>query len=249
MDYYHYPARKWGLGHNQLSTSLVSVEEQLYVTSKPFLLPPSAQPVNPYPVETMLLSGKVRGDGMMSSQWEWGFMPIPTFQAMMTWLFPDEEKAAPITIAERMPEIDEEYRRFNCWAVRPEPGRDYKIDGGRVVDLKLRFSGMRSLGDLAISAQTATFTNVLFPPGVFTGALEATLFVNAQSFGNAGIGIPVEPQKFTNLNVLRAPNVYNDRITPLLHVNPNSFGAASVAYAVEATLFVNTNSFGTAVIS
>jgi hypothetical protein len=249
MNYSHMPDRRWGHGHNVLLASLTKVLDDLYATSKPFLLPPAAQPINRYPVESMMLSGRVRGDGMIMHEWTWGFMPMPAFQWYMSEWFPNGEKSVPVTILERMHEWSDEYVRYNAYMIRPEPGKDYKIDGGRVVDLVQRFSALRALGDQTAFVEQFVNSQTFGAAGVYTGDLTATRLVNTQSYHNPTLATPLEPAKWSDPDTLRPPTVYNDRIAFSLFVNDNTIHPPVVAHGLDATLYVNADSFGTPVVS
>lgn len=233
MTYNFYPRRKWAAGHNIPAGSLTDVQDELYETSVPFLLPPGAQPLNLYPVETGLLSGRVRGDGMMKHEWTWGFMPIPTFQHVMTTYFPNNEKSVPMTILERMHEFDDSYQTLNVYMIRPESGKDYRVDGGRVVELKLRFNVITRVAELMLLVLVLVSTNSFGSPSIDTGAGSATLYVDPDSFG-----VPVVGRGTVNL----APTKLTDA---------DSFGTPAITTTVNltATKFTDGDTFGTAVIT
>lgn len=166
VDYYHYPDPKWCEGHNVPVALLRSIKDELYETSAPFILTPASQAVNLFTVETQLLSGRVRGDGLIEHELSFGFMPMPTLQAFIARYFSDLTKSVPMTLYLRMHEIGDEYFRFNFYMIRPTPTKDYTIEGGRATDVKLRLVGGIWLPDITLYPTVHTNTNVFRTPVV-----------------------------------------------------------------------------------
>lgn len=140
-------AFKWAAGLNQPTGSLTLVEEDLFAYTKPLQLHPNSQPVEPYPVRRLTLDGYERGDGALAAMWEFASLPLSALYYIFdTYLTTSGTlmDSAGMTI-ETLKRADDTYARYNGYLALPKLGDDYKIDGNRAVDVRLRYNGLEEV--------------------------------------------------------------------------------------------------------
>jgi hypothetical protein len=116
MTFYDY---RWGVGHNVALAALANVENDLYPYTKLRHVAPRSQPVDLFPVETMLASGAGRGDGFVSAAWEMT-MPVEALAYSITKFGLTSAKSAAATIYTREHDVLT-YGRYNSFIWRPSP--------------------------------------------------------------------------------------------------------------------------------
>lgn len=137
-------------GHDVALASLQQIVTFVQSTSgrRP-IVAPNSQPVNRWPVETVVGDGQVRGDGRPGHEWNIGAMRIAAFTAFLqAYLYttgsPVKSKA--VTIYTPTFDLgDGMYTRYNAYLIWPVPGEDYRYFRKAVVDLRLRFSRLVAL--------------------------------------------------------------------------------------------------------
>lgn len=108
----------WANGFDVALVNLSNVEDYLFPYTKPRRIAPRSQPVDLFPVETVMMDQSVRGDGAISHAWE---MTLPTaaYAYIMTDKFSGGSvKSAAQTISTRRHELGT-YARYNCYLVQP----------------------------------------------------------------------------------------------------------------------------------
>ena len=115
MPLYNY---MWANGWNVALASLSNVEDYLRPNSRMRIIAPKSQPVDLFPVETVLMSGRVRGDGRIDTAWEMT-LPVEAYHAIMTNKFSGGTvKSVKQTVYTRRHDL-ETYARYNVWLVAP----------------------------------------------------------------------------------------------------------------------------------
>ena len=132
---------KWGAGFNLALVALSDVAEQLgpynYVNDGDNILAVGVKstPIDPFPVRDVPLSGKTRGDGMVTAQWTIGMTARAYQYALNTyWGGRTGTVAVPMTIYTYLHEVNE-WGRANAYGARPfvaDDGMQY-IRGGKVI--------------------------------------------------------------------------------------------------------------------
>lgn len=108
----------WANGHNVVLASLANVEDYLWPYTRPRRIAPRSQPLDLFPVETQLMSGRVRGDGFLDHDWE---MTLPTdaYAFILNDKFSGGSvKSVEQTVYTRRHDLNT-YARANCYLVQP----------------------------------------------------------------------------------------------------------------------------------
>jgi hypothetical protein len=125
--------------------SLSNIEDVLYPFTAPMRIAPRSQPVNAYPVRTVLGSGRVRGDGTVDHAWEFPALKAGAVNYLLyALLFPGGVVSTAVTVYTRRHEAAT-YARYNAWAILPLPGQDLEYLRAGVIRLTLRFSDLVTL--------------------------------------------------------------------------------------------------------
>lgn len=133
------------IGSNVALASLINVEDLLYGTTAPRRTAPRSQPVNAFPVRTVLGSGKERGDGLITHAWEFTALPAAAVNYLMTYLWANGTVVSTaVTIYTRQHELDQ-YVRANAYAVLPVPGQDIEYLRQGVFRMVIRFNDLVTL--------------------------------------------------------------------------------------------------------
>lgn len=142
MSFYDY---RIAVGSSVALASLSNIEDVLYGVTRPRRIAPRSQPVNAYPVRTILGSGKERGDGTINHAWEFTAIPVTAVNYLLNvYLFSGGAVSTAVTIYTRVHSANT-YARYNAWAVLPAPGSDLEYLRGNVCRLTLRFNDMVAL--------------------------------------------------------------------------------------------------------
>ena len=124
--------------------SLTNIEDLLWPYTKPLYIAPRSQPVDLYPVRTVLGSGRVRGDGTINHAWEWTGIKQAAVQYLLhTYLFSSSVSTA-VTIYTRLHSTGS-YARYNAYAILPVPGQDLEYIRQNTYRMTLRFSDLVAL--------------------------------------------------------------------------------------------------------
>lgn len=133
-------------GHDVALGSLDNIEDVfLSVLNRRILLPPKTQPVNPYPIQTPLGSGRVSGHGTVTHIWHWDIFPYACLKKLLDDYLTTSgtvvnSKACTIYTRDHPLET---YRRYNAYIVKPIPGDDFTWDRKHIFNLNLRFNDLR----------------------------------------------------------------------------------------------------------
>lgn len=141
MPYYAYA---WAAGWGVALASLANVETDLHPYTQLLNLAPKSQPVDPYPVRTILASGRERGDGRIDHAWE---MTLPTdaLEYVIETKFALTSVASvKVTINTRRHEMDD-YARYNAWLSLPQSGVDMVYLRRGVLRVTFRFTALLAL--------------------------------------------------------------------------------------------------------
>lgn len=141
MAYYDY---RIAVGSSVALASLSNIETLLWPYTRPLSIAPRSQPVNLYPVRTILGSGRERGDGMITHAWEFTALKQAAVGYLLhTYLFASSVSTA-VTIYTRLHSTGA-YARYNAYAVLPAPGQDMEYIRAGVFRLTLRFNDLVAL--------------------------------------------------------------------------------------------------------
>lgn len=119
------------------------------ITGKLLLIAPNSQPVNPFPVETAVGSGRVAGDGKPGHEWMISGVRV-TF---VNYLYANYlttlgslVNSKEVTIYTPVFDVsDGIYQRYNAYLVKPRPGEDFFYTRKHVIDLRLRFTHLTAI--------------------------------------------------------------------------------------------------------
>lgn len=139
MPFYSYSI---AVGSSVALASLSNIEDVLLPYTRPLRIAPRSQPVNAYPIRTVLGSGRERGDGLVTHAWEFDALPAQAVNYLLyVYLFSGGAVSTAVTLYTRRHELDQ-YTRFNAYAVLPVPGQDLEHLRGGKIRLTLRFNDM-----------------------------------------------------------------------------------------------------------
>ena len=142
MPFYSYSI---AVGSSVALASLSNIEDVLLPYTRPLRIAPRSQPVNAYPIRTVLGSGRERGDGLVTHAWEFDALPAQAVNYLLyVYLFSGGAVSTAVTLYTRRHELDQ-YTRFNAYAVLPVPGQDLEHLRGGKIRLTLRFNDMVAL--------------------------------------------------------------------------------------------------------
>lgn len=145
-----YPDYRIASGHDVALAGLQNIVTLIQQqTGRLLLIAPRSQPVNPFPVETPLGSGRVAGDGKPTHEWVFDGLPIAAFTYILTtYLYTTGAKVKSKAVTIYTPTFDEGsgvYSRFNAYLVYPIPGEDYEYTRKNVVNYRMRFTHLVEL--------------------------------------------------------------------------------------------------------
>lgn len=128
-------------GWNVALASLTNVEALLYPYTKPRLIPPKTQPINLFPVRTVLFSGRPRGDGRVDHVWVFDVLPAAALQYLVATFYSNATVvSAQVTINTRRQELGlTTYSRYNAYAELFVPGDSMRYDRKFFRDVQWRF--------------------------------------------------------------------------------------------------------------
>ena len=139
MPFYSYSI---AVGSSVALASLSNIEDVLLPYTQPRRIPPRSQPVNLYPIRTILGSGRERGDGTVFHAWEWDALPAQAVNYLLySYLFSGGVVSTAVTIYTRRHETNS-YVRYNANAVLPVPGQDLEHLRNGVCRVTLRFNDL-----------------------------------------------------------------------------------------------------------
>lgn len=143
MSFYDY---RLAVGSSVALASLSNVEDILYPYTKPRRIPPHSQPVNLYPVRTILGSSRERGDGTVFHSWQWDALPAQAINFFLySYLFSGGAISTAVTLYTKRHDANNTYARYNAFAVLPMPGQDLEHLRNGVCRLTLRFNDLVAL--------------------------------------------------------------------------------------------------------
>lgn len=140
-----YPDYRIASGHNvalanmqQLVTLIRTLTQDLTLNA------PNSQPVDLFPVETALGSGRTAGDGKPSHEWNMSGVHV----VFLNWVIANCLTTGGSIVASKAVTIytpvfditDGLYKRYNAYLVKPKPRDDYTYTRKLTLDLRLRFT-------------------------------------------------------------------------------------------------------------
>ena len=134
-------------GHNVSLGSLTNFEDIPELAFGGRNLPPRSQPVDTFPVRTLLMNGRVRGDGMINQVLTWDVLPVLGLKALIDDYLTTGGAVVvskPCTLYTRLHDLDT-YKRYNAYIVYPQPNEDYNYDRTYVFNLNLQFTDLQVL--------------------------------------------------------------------------------------------------------
>ncbi len=142
MPFYSYSI---AVGSSVALASLSNIEDVLLPYTRPLRIAPRSQPVNAYPVRTVLGSGRERGDGAINHAWEFTAINKAAVDYLYTYLWSaGTVVSTAVTIYTRQHELDQ-YVRANAYAVLPVPGQDIEYLRQGVFRMVIRFNDLVTL--------------------------------------------------------------------------------------------------------
>ena len=131
MPFYSYSI---AVGSSVALASLSNIEDVLLPYTRPLRIAPRSQPVNAYPVRTVLGSGRERGDGLVTHAWEFDALPAQAVNYLLyVYLFSGGAVSTAVTLYTRRHDANA-YARYNAYAVLPVPGQDLEhLRGGKIL--------------------------------------------------------------------------------------------------------------------
>lgn len=127
---------RWAPGHGVALANLAHVDDDLYPYTRPRRTGVVGTPVDPFPVETRLGSGRVRGDGQVDVTWTL-VLPNTALSYIYTRFGLTTAKSAAATIYTRHHDLGT-FGRYNCYIVRPGPTSG-RLEYLRAGILRVRF--------------------------------------------------------------------------------------------------------------
>ena len=138
---------RWAIGSNVALSSLINVENDLLPYTRGVLIAPTTQPVNPFPIRNIALSGLVRGEGAITHTWTFSALPIAALDYILdTYLTVNNALVVSraMTIYTRRHDRGA-YNRYNCYLTLPAGGVDYQFRRGYALNLNLTFTRLEVL--------------------------------------------------------------------------------------------------------
>lgn len=135
---------KWAVGHGVALASMAFVEDDLYPFTRKRRIAPRSQPVDPFPVRTMVQAGYELGDGRIDHAWEMTLTTDAIEYIIETKFSLTSITYAACTINTRRHEHDD-YARYNAYIVRPKPGQDITYVRMGIFRVTWRFTGLSAL--------------------------------------------------------------------------------------------------------
>lgn len=134
-------------GWNAADGSLVTIPTLLSAYTLPTMgavqLTPKSGLVNPYPIRTLPLSSRERGDGTVNEEWYFAAMPMTGFRYLMSTYFGSSAgKGVPVTICTARYDTSAIWYKFNAFWSYPAQKVDYVYDSLWALDLTLRFTDL-----------------------------------------------------------------------------------------------------------
>lgn len=108
--------------------------------------PPRTQPVRRYPNRRKTLSGRIKGDGIVTHVWEFDIIPMSAIRYLMTTYFSNGallDRA--VTILTSVDDLNTNYQRYNCYMEQPDPVEQYERDSRYALNLKLTFHSLEAI--------------------------------------------------------------------------------------------------------
>jgi len=137
----------WAAGHNVALASLTNVEIDIgnynYRQTGGGLFPVAiqTQPVDAFPIRTMVDAGYERGDGIINHAWTMTLAKFGIKRILDEFLSSGTIVSAAVTINTRRHELDS-YVRANCYLTLPKPGQDIRYIRHNTFEVTLRFTNL-----------------------------------------------------------------------------------------------------------
>lgn len=141
----------WAAGHGVALASLNAVATELRahnyraVGGLRYAVEPTSQPVDLFPVRTLLGSGVERGDGRVDHEWQMTLTTYALEYVLDTYLSSGAVVSAAMTINTRRHDLNA-YGRYNCYLTLPSRSRrDIEYVRQNVVRVTWRFTRLVAL--------------------------------------------------------------------------------------------------------
>ena len=141
----------WAAGHGVALASLNSVVNELGARNRRaaggtlYNVAVRSQPVDAFPVRTMLAAGYERGDGRIDHEWQMLLGKLAVDYVMDTYLSSGAVVKAAMTINTRRHDLDT-YARYSCYLTLPSPRRgDIEYVRQGVIRVTWRFTNLTAL--------------------------------------------------------------------------------------------------------
>jgi hypothetical protein len=140
----------WAAGHGVALASLTNVETDIgnfnyRVAGAAFTrVAIQSQPVDAFPVRTVLDAGYERGDGRIDHAWVMTLAKYGIKRILDEFLSSGTVVSASVTINTRRHELDD-YKRWNAYLILPKPGQDIEYIRADVFRVTLRFQNLVAL--------------------------------------------------------------------------------------------------------
>lgn len=140
----------WAAGHNIALANLTNVENDI----GPFnyratgwgltRVAIQSQPVDIFPIRTLLDAGYERGDGLINHEWRMTLAKFGVKRVLDAYLSSGTVASTAMTIYTRRHELDS-YARYNCYLTLPKPGETLTYLRENVFEVAWRFTNLVAL--------------------------------------------------------------------------------------------------------
>jgi hypothetical protein len=140
----------WSAGHNVALANLTNIETDIgrfnfRMTGGAFTrVAIQTQPVDVFPVRTVLDSGYERGDGVINHALVMTLAKYGVKRVLDAYLSSGTVVSAAMTLYTRRHELDT-YARYNCYLILPKPGQDIQYVRENVFTVTWRFMNLVAL--------------------------------------------------------------------------------------------------------
>ena len=135
---------RWAASHNVALGSLSFVENDLKPYMRLRIGAPRSQPVDPFPVRTMVQAGYELGDGRIDHTWDMVISTTALEFIIEVKFSLTSVVSTPATIYTRRHDRND-FARYNAYVTLPKPGQDVVYVRQNVVRVSLRFTGLIAL--------------------------------------------------------------------------------------------------------
>ena len=135
---------RWAATHNVALGSLSYVENDLKAFMFPRIGAPKSQPVDPFPIRTMVQAGYELGDGRIDHRWQMVLSTGAIENVIEVKFSLTSVVSTACTIYTRRHDRND-FARYNAYIILPKPGQDIVYLRKDVFRVTFRFTGLVAL--------------------------------------------------------------------------------------------------------